>query len=129
MRSNNYIVFFFTRHWAVSAFYLFTVRPTQGPPHHLLQNFFLYLFCFDFRKNKWSNQKFREIYIWCHTPRRQELLSSWGTALGVVPTVGCTARWGQIPAVLRHGGRNPSVVARGAMSPSVVPHSGRVLAP
>jgi hypothetical protein len=30
--------------------------------------FFIYFFCFDFRK-KWTNQKFREIYICHHTPR------------------------------------------------------------
>jgi hypothetical protein len=53
----------------------------------------------------------------------------WGTALGVAPTVGCTARWGQIPAGVGHGGRNSSVVAHGARRPSVVPPGGSVLAP
>jgi hypothetical protein len=53
------------------------------------------------------------MYIWRRTPRRQP----WDTALGVAPTVGCTARWGQVPAAVGHGDRNPSAVARVARNP------------
>jgi hypothetical protein len=74
-------------------------------------------------ENKWSNKKFVEIYIWHHTPRRHG-----GRTLGVAPTVGCTARWSQIPAAVGHDGRNPSAMTQGARSPSAVPHGGRVLA-
>jgi hypothetical protein len=56
-----------------------------------LLGLFLYLFCHDFRKNKWSNQNFREMYIWRCTPRWQapaapphgvKSLPPWGTAAG-----------------------------------------------
>jgi hypothetical protein len=40
-------------------------------------------------------------------------LPPWGTTLGVTPTIGCTGRWGQVPATVGHGGRIPSVVAHG----------------
>jgi hypothetical protein len=65
------------------------------------------------------------MYIWRRTPRRQP----WDTALGVAPTVGCTARWGQVPAAVGHGDRNPSAVARVARNPCAVAHGGSVLAP
>jgi hypothetical protein len=81
--------------------------------------FFLYLFCFDFRKiNGWI--KNFEKYT-----SGQTLV---GTVLGVTPMVGSTAKWGQIPAAVGRGGRNPSVVAHGAKSPSVVPHGSNVTA-
>jgi hypothetical protein len=73
--------------------------------------------------------KFQEMYIWHHTPRRQEFLPPWGTALRVAPTVRCTARWSQIHAVVGYGGRNPSAVGHCIRSPSAEPHGGRVLAP
>jgi hypothetical protein len=92
------------------------------------EEFFIFILSW-FSKNKWSNQNFREMYIWLCTPRRQEFLPPWGTALGVAPTVGCTARWGQIPAAVGHDGRNPSVVAHGGRTPSAVPHDGSILAP
>jgi hypothetical protein len=60
-----------------------------------------------FSKNKWSNQNFRKMYIGRRTPQ------PWGTTLGVTPTVGCTGRWGQVPAAVGHGGMIPSVVAHG----------------
>jgi hypothetical protein len=57
---------------------------------------------------------------------------SYPTAAGVpaavpngvrmTPTVGCTDRWGQVPAAAGHGGRIPSVVAHGGRSPSAVGH-------
>jgi hypothetical protein len=39
-----------------------------------------------FSKNKWSNQKFREIYTWRQTPRRQ------------------------VPAAMSHGGSIPAAM-------------------
>jgi hypothetical protein len=54
-------------------------------------------------------------------------MPSWSTTLGVAPTVGCPARWGQISAAAGHGGRNPSAVAHGGRSPCVVAHDGRTL--
>jgi hypothetical protein len=91
----------------------------------LLLEFFIFILLW-FSKNKWSKQKFWEIYIWCRAPQRQEFLPSCPTTLGVVPTVGCPARWGQIPTAVGHVGRNPSAVGHGVRSPSVVPHGGRV---
>jgi hypothetical protein len=82
------------------------------------ENFFIFISSW-FSKNKWSNQNFREMYIWRCTLWRQEVLSPWGTALGETPTVDSTDRWGQIPNVATHSGRSPSTVAR----------SGRALAP
>jgi hypothetical protein len=86
---------------------------------HAAPGIFLYIFLLWFSKNKWSTQNFREVYIWRQTPRQQEFLPPWGTVLGVAPTVGCPARWSQIPVVVGHDGRNPSTIA----------HGGRVLAP
>jgi hypothetical protein len=49
----------------------------------------------------------------------------------VAPTVGCTARWGQIPTAVGHDGRNTSAKSPSAVprdTASVVAHGGRVLA-
>jgi hypothetical protein len=47
------------------------------------------------------------MYIWRRTPRWQPLR---GTTLGEAPTVGSTARWGQVPDAAAHDSRNPSTV-------------------
>jgi hypothetical protein len=57
-------------------------------------------------RNKWWNKKFRETF-----------LPPWGTTLGVAPTDSSTARLGQIPAAVRHDGRNPSTMAHDARAP------------
>jgi predicted oxidoreductase len=66
-------------------------------------------------EKKLSNQNFREMYIWCRTPRRQapaavshgvKSLPPWGAAAGVrfLPQGG--AAWRQDHAAERHGGRS-----------------------
>jgi hypothetical protein len=58
------------------------------------------------------------MYIWRRTTQRQEFLPTWGTTLGVPPTVGSTGRWGQVPTAVGHGGKIPSAVG----------HSGKAVA-
>jgi hypothetical protein len=97
-----------------------------------------------FSKNKWSNQNFREMYIWRRGPRRLEFLPPWPTTLGETPTVGRTGRWGQTltpqptasgnPSAMGHGVRTLAPWAAAATpsyimgrtpgaSPSLLPHS------
>jgi hypothetical protein len=78
-------------------------------------NFFIFILSW-FSKNKWSNQNFREMYIWRRTPRRQEFLPPWGTTLGETSTVGNTGRWGQVPDAAGHGGRIPTAAAHGRIT-------------
>jgi hypothetical protein len=82
-------------------------------PTKVRENFFIYLICHDFQKNNWSNQNFREIYIWRRGPRRLEFLSPWATALGETATIGTTGRWGQTLTLWPAASGNPSAAGHG----------------
>jgi hypothetical protein len=73
-------------------------------------NFFIFNLSW-FSKNNWSNQNFRQMYIWRRGPRRLEFLPPWATALGDTPTVGGPGRWGHAPDDVANGGRIPGAVA------------------
>jgi hypothetical protein len=63
-------------------------RESESLVRPIHRNFFIFILSW-FSKNKWSNQNFlRNVHL---------ASPPWGTALGVVPTVGCTGRWGQVP--------------------------------
>jgi hypothetical protein len=101
-----------------------TKLENPGHIHSSRNQIFLYLICHDFRKIKGRIKIFEK----CTSGAVPHGGRTWGTALGVPPTVGSTGWWGQVPAAVGHDGRIPSAVTHSGRSPSAAAHGGKALA-